>query len=318
MAGGHHLLEQRRRAVFRILKTFVEHFHHRQHGVEADHVGERQRTNRVIAAELHAGVDVLGAGDALLQGEDRFVDHRAQDAVDGEAGAVLGSDRHLADPLGEFHRLGVGIVGGLQAADQFEQRHQRHRIEEVHADEAVRAVCRGGEFRDRDRRGVGGDQRARLQRGAEVFENLDLEVLVLGRGLDHEVAIRKLRLVGGAGDALERCLVVGLAHLLLVDQPLQALVDHRKPLGDGGIGNVGHDNGQSGSRADLRDTVAHGAGADNANGFNHDLFAPVLRARCRGASHPDVAHGYQSGTAGAKPGKKEQGRDLRRATERVA
>jgi hypothetical protein len=44
-----------------------------------------------------------------------------------------------------------GRVVGLQAADHLDQRHHRHRVEEVHADEALRVLRRRGELRDRDR-----------------------------------------------------------------------------------------------------------------------------------------------------------------------
>jgi hypothetical protein len=78
----------------------------------------------------------FGAGQAFLQGEDGLVDHRHQDAVHHETRAVLDGDGCLADGGGEGLDRREGLVGGLQAADQLHQGHQRHRVEEVHADEA--------------------------------------------------------------------------------------------------------------------------------------------------------------------------------------
>ena len=41
--------------------------------------------------------------------------------------------------------------------------HHRHRVHEMHADELARPIGRGGQPGDRDRRGIGGDQRVGLQ-----------------------------------------------------------------------------------------------------------------------------------------------------------
>ena len=54
-------------------------------------------------------------------------------------------------------------------------------------------------------------QRARLQRRAEILQDLELQLLVLGRRLDHEVASGQLRLVGRSDDAPQRGFPVGRA-----------------------------------------------------------------------------------------------------------
>src|SRR4051812_16606994 len=59
IAGIDHLLEQRRGPVFRFVEALIEDVHHRQHGVETDEIGQRQWPDRMIASELHAGVDLL-------------------------------------------------------------------------------------------------------------------------------------------------------------------------------------------------------------------------------------------------------------------
>src|SRR5271167_4329773 len=53
VARGDHFLQERRRAVFRVVEAVVKHFHHRQHGVEPDHVSQRQRADRMVASKLH-------------------------------------------------------------------------------------------------------------------------------------------------------------------------------------------------------------------------------------------------------------------------
>ena len=87
VTGGDHLLEQRSRAVLRIIEVVVEHLHHREHHVETDQIAQRERTDRMVAAELHRFVDVGCRRDSLGIGKHRFVEHRAQQPVDDEAGA---------------------------------------------------------------------------------------------------------------------------------------------------------------------------------------------------------------------------------------
>src|ERR1700758_5755537 len=58
---GDHLLEQRRRSVLRIVEIAVEHVHDREEHVEADQVGKRERSERMVAAQLHPVVDLLRA-----------------------------------------------------------------------------------------------------------------------------------------------------------------------------------------------------------------------------------------------------------------
>jgi hypothetical protein len=73
------------------------------------------------------------------QAVDRLVDHGHQHAVADEAGVVLHRDRVLPSSCaGLRHELERGRAGGL-AADDLDQLHHRHRVHEVHADDAVGA-----------------------------------------------------------------------------------------------------------------------------------------------------------------------------------
>src|SRR5262249_53642756 len=89
IAGVDHLLEQGSCPVFRVVEALIEHIHDRQHGIEPDQVGQRQRPDRMVATELHAGIDLFGTRNSLLQREDRLVNHRAEDTVNRKARAVL-------------------------------------------------------------------------------------------------------------------------------------------------------------------------------------------------------------------------------------
>ena len=61
-----------------------------------------------------------------------------EDPVDGEARRILDVDRGLADAPDEIRGARLRRVARQQPADQLDQRHDRHRIEEMHADEALR------------------------------------------------------------------------------------------------------------------------------------------------------------------------------------
>src|SRR5512139_454791 len=71
VARLHHLHEQRRGAVLRILEALVQHVQHRELDIEPDHVAKRERADRVVAAELHRLVDLGGRGEPLAQRENR-------------------------------------------------------------------------------------------------------------------------------------------------------------------------------------------------------------------------------------------------------
>ena len=214
----------------------------------------------------------LDVADALIERVDRLVDHRQQDAVDDEGGKIL-RHRDLLAELGDelLGRFEGGVVGG-DAADHLDQLHQRHRIHEMNADEALRPVGRGGKPRDRDRRRIGADDGRRLERRAERGEDLALGLLLLGRRLDDEIAVAEFSERVGGRDALDRGLALLVADALATDLPCQVAVDGRQSCRDAVGGDVVEQNVIARQRADVGDAVAHLAGADDAdlvNGMRH-------------------------------------------------
>ena len=89
---------------------------------------------------LSAGVDVLGCRQALLVGAHRFAEEGHEDAVDDEARPVAADDDLLAQLGRDRAHARLGRVIRLGATDQLDERHDRHRAEEVHADEAGAAA----------------------------------------------------------------------------------------------------------------------------------------------------------------------------------
>ena len=74
--------------------------------VEADLVGPRERAARVVEAVDHAGVDVLGAADALAERERGLVDELADDPAEHQA-------RGVADPRGVLAERGEEALRGV-------------------------------------------------------------------------------------------------------------------------------------------------------------------------------------------------------------
>ncbi len=196
-AGRDHPAQQRRRGEAR-LPVLLEHdLGDPDRRVQPDEVEQRERPHGVAAAELHAAVDVGRRGDALLQRPHGVEQIGHQQAVHDEARAVAGRDRLLAEPPGEGHRPVERLPAGRHGPHDLDQRHERHGIEEVEADEAVGPAGGRRHLADGEAGGVGGEDRRRRAAGVELAPELGLEPEVLGDRLDDEVAAREVGEVGG-------------------------------------------------------------------------------------------------------------------------
>ena len=133
--------------------------------------------------------------------------------------------------------------------------------------------------RDRDRRRIGGDDRFRLQRGAQIGEDLALDVFLLGRGLDHDVASRHSVVFFRRLDARERGLAVFVADRLLADLPRHVAVDGREAGLDAVARHVVQHHRITRQRADMGDAVAHLPGADHPDtlNFQRHVFVRSMR-----------------------------------------
>ncbi len=115
---------------------------------------------------------------------------------------------------------------------------------------------------------------SRLQRRAELREDLALDLFLLGRGFDHQIAIGQTVVGFDRADQLERRLLLLLGDALTADLAGHVAVDRGQRLLEArGRDIVDHDR-DPGQRADMGDTVAHLARADDpdlANALRHDL-----------------------------------------------
>ena len=91
----------------------------------------------MVGAEHHGLVDVLNGGNAGLDQADGLVDHGDQDLVDDETGSLGDLNGLLADLLGEVVDEVEGLLRGVGAADDLNELHAGHGVEEVHADDGV-------------------------------------------------------------------------------------------------------------------------------------------------------------------------------------
>src|SRR5262245_59168916 len=133
------------------------------------------------------------------------------------------------------------------------------------ADEALRPVGRGGEPRNRDRRRIATDDGVRLEQRADAGEDRALDLFLLGRSLDDEIAIaeglERLRRY----DAFKRGLPFFLCNALATHLPRHVAVDGRNP----GLHPIGGEvvelDVESGERADMRDAGTHLTRPDHAD-----------------------------------------------------
>ncbi len=67
----------------------MQHLHNRKTGIKTDEVCQLQRPHGVVRTQFHGRIDRLDATDTFVQGLNRFIDHRQQNAIDDEGGKIF-------------------------------------------------------------------------------------------------------------------------------------------------------------------------------------------------------------------------------------
>ena len=182
-------------------------------------------------------------------------------------------DRNLAQLLAELAGGVVHVAGGGDGANHLHQFHQRHRIEKVQADEALRALGRGQKLGDRDRGGIGREDGVFLHDAVERCVHLFLLVDVFDDGLDDDVAVGQVlhvsrafepRAHSSAGASLSGPFSANLAS----DFSMPA-----KPLSRNFCSTSSTVTSNPASGRDLRNTRTHQPATQNANFFDFH-FSP--------------------------------------------
>ena len=123
--------------------------------VDPDEVGERAGAHRPAGAVAHRRVEILDRHARLVEHPHAVVHQRDQDPVDDEPGRVVAAHR-LACRACSANTYAVSAASSVvrSRADDLDERHQRRRVEEVHADDALRTLGRVRDLGHRERRRV--------------------------------------------------------------------------------------------------------------------------------------------------------------------
>jgi hypothetical protein len=248
-----------------------------QHSVEAQHVGEQERSER---RDLRVGDRTVQRSDVqpqLLLGAPQLAGGRRQHTIDDEARRVAAADRRLANRRREAGRHGHRLRRRLNALDDLHQAHHRGRVEEVEAEHPLGARGRAGQLADRKRRGVRGEDRVSGGGPIQFGEDVLLQFEALRHGLDHEIDVAEAVIGRRRADQRERARELRVR--LLAREPLagdervepagrQLLrpcePDVHEPLLD-----VAQDDRDSRGGDHLGDLPAHRSCADDA-GLEHE------------------------------------------------
>ena len=106
-----------------------------------------------------------------------------------------------------------GLIAGGHAADNLHQRHYRHGVEEVHADDLLGTARLGGQLGDGDGGGVGGQDGAFRQNAVERGEELGLQIEALRGGFNSEIRQAERLMVQGRLNAVQGRLNLRLGQL---------------------------------------------------------------------------------------------------------
>src|SRR5215470_16095855 len=122
----------------------------------------------MVVAEFHRGIDVPRARYALLEHAHRFKPERNSQPARRKTRNVLNNDRLLAHLAADVRNCLYGFVACLLADDNLHQSHEMDRIEEVHANNGLRASRRRGYLRNRQRRSIARKNKWVVRSGFEL------------------------------------------------------------------------------------------------------------------------------------------------------
>src|SRR5581483_2331131 len=146
--------------------------------------------------------------------------------------------------------------------------HHRHRIKEVHADDAIGAAGGGRQPGNGNGGGVGSEDDLGVADAVEFAEEVSLDLQLLGGSFNDKVAGLEAGASHGRLDALERLIALLGGELLLGDFPLQVCGNGRDRAIEEALLDVAQEDAVPGPGKDVGDAIAHGARADNADSLN--------------------------------------------------
>lgn len=124
----------------------------------------------------------------------------------------------------------------------------------MRADDPLRALRHRRDLGDRDRRGVGGEDRVLPDQLVQRAEDLVLDLKLLEHRLHDDVRVGDRVQIGRRGDPRERRIGVGRLQLALRDEPRVGRLDGIGAAGHGRIGDIAQNHVPAGLGRHLRDS----------------------------------------------------------------
>ena len=157
LPGADHAPQQGSRTVLVVAEIAVQRLQNVEADIETDQVGQRQRTHRVRHAELHHLVDRFAEATPSWRAKIASLIIGSRIRLATKPGRVVDDNRRLSDRFRRTSSMWLASVRCLEAAHDLDQRKHRHRVEKMESEEAIGSSRRTTERRDRDRRGVRGE-----------------------------------------------------------------------------------------------------------------------------------------------------------------
>ena len=169
--------------------------------------------------------------------------------------------RLVEQALDVGQHLGLGDDG----ADDLDQPLHGRRVEEVHTDDASGAVVGGGDLGDRQRRGVGRQDRLGRDDVVELAEHRLLDLDRLDDRLDHEVGVGEVLHARGEGDPAQQLGLGLLGELAARDGAVGGVLEVLAAAGQRLLGDLDTGDLEAVAGEHLGDAGAHRAEADDAD-----------------------------------------------------
>ncbi len=188
--------------------------------------------------------------------------------VDDEAGRVGGQNGAMAETASQIHKRPFDIDSGVGAADDLDELHRRHGIEEVIAGDTFRPFGGGGDRRHRQGRGVGRDDGARGDDGLQRAHQVALGFEPLDDGFDDKIRARQRMERLDRPDAIEQSFDRGRVRLACRRPGAPArddLLEGRRSLARFAVHQ--HD-AEPGRRENLGDAGTHDPRADDSRSLD--------------------------------------------------
>ena len=165
-------------------------------------------------------------------------------------------------------RLDVGEHVGLgdDGPDHLDEVLHGRGVEEVHADDPAGVAVGGGDLGDRERGGVGREDRVGAgRRRPELAEDGLLDLDRLDDRLDHEVGVGEVLHAGGEGDPADQLGLLGLGQLAARDGPAGRVLEVLTTALERLVGDLDPGDVEAVAGEDLGDPGAHRAEPDHAD-----------------------------------------------------